>query len=155
VTPVLPFRLKARGTDEVAAWHVRSLSYRLHGLARLEPRTLILQWSGTAEVSEVKGTAVREYEERIPVREVMLPVAQVASLTLHGRWWRPRVVLRVTDLTILGAVPGSDQGVVTLWIAGRDWPLAVELITGLEIEQADAALAAAEGPPPLPPQPSA
>jgi len=65
------------------------------------------------------------------------------------------VVLRVTDLTILGAVPGSDQGVVTLWIAGRDWPLAVELITGLEIEQADVALAAAEGPPPLPPQPSA
>jgi len=151
VTPVLPFRLKTQGTDEVAPWHVRSLSYRLHGLARLESGALVLQWSGTAEVSEVKGTAVREYAEPMPVREVTLPVTQVASLTLHGRWWRPRVVLRVTDLAILAPVPGSDRGQVTLWIARRDWVLAGSLITGVEIEQADAALAAAEAPPPLPP----
>jgi hypothetical protein len=88
------------------------------------------------------------------VRSVTLPVTRVAQLALEGRWWRWRVVLRATDLAALADVPGARDGALTLWITRRDRAIAAELITNFEIQQADAALAAAEEPPPLPPAPS-
>jgi hypothetical protein len=152
VTPVLPFRLKAASETHIAAWHSRTVSYRIHGLARVEDGHLVLQWSGSAQVIEMKGTGSRVKEETLPVRTVRLPVTRVAGLALQGRWWRWRVVLRATDLAALAEVPGARDGGLTLWIARRDRALAAELIANLEIQQADAALAAAEEPPPLPPE---
>lgn len=152
MTSVLPFRLKAASETHIAAWHSRTVSYRIHGLARLEDGFLVIQWSGSAQVVEMKGTGSRVKEETLPVRTVRLPVTHVAGLALEGRWWRWRVVLRATDLAALAEVPGARDGALTLWIARRDRVLATELIANLEIQQADAALAAAEEPPPLPPE---
>ena len=118
---------------------------------RVEDLRLVLEWSGATEVIETKGTGTRVKEETLPVRTVTLPVTRVAQLALEGRWWRWRVVLRATDLAALAEVPGARDGALTLWIARRDRAIAAELITNLEIQQADAALAAAEEPPPLPP----
>lgn len=151
MTTVLPFRLKAASETQVAPWHTRTVSYRIHGLARVEDGHVVLQWSGAAEVIEVKGTGTRVKKETLPVRTVTLPVTRVAQLALAGRWWRWRVVLRATDLAALAEVPGARDGALTLWIARRDRAIAAELIINLEIQQADAALAAAEEPPPLPP----
>lgn len=151
MTTVLPFRLKAASETKVAPWHTRIATYRIHGLVRVEDTRLVLQWSGATEVIETKGTGTRVKEEALPVRTITLPVTRVAGLTLEGRWWRWRVVLRVTDLAALAEVPGARDGALTLWIARRDREIAAELITNLEIQQADAALAAAEEPPPLPP----
>ena len=151
VTAVLPFRLKAAAETQVAPWHTRIVSHRIHGLVRVEDMRLVLEWSGTAEVIETKGTGTRVKEETLPVRTVSLPVIRVARLVLEGRWWRWRVVLRATDLAAIAEVPGARDGALILWIARRDRALAAELITNLEIQQADAALAAAEEPPPLPP----
>lgn len=121
---------------------------------RVEDGRLVFQWSGAAEVIETKGTGTRVKEETLPVRTVSLPVTRVAQLALEGRWWRWRVVLRATDLAAFADVPGARDGTLTLWITRRDREIAAELITNLEIQQADAALAAAEEPPPLPPAPS-
>ena len=154
MTAVLPFRLKTAAETQVAPWHTRIVSYRIHGLMRVEDTRLVLEWSGTAEIIETKGTGTRVKEETLPVRTVTLPVTRVAQLALEGRWWRWRVVLRATDLAALAEVPGARDGALTLWIARRDREIAAELITNLEIQQADAALAAAEEPPPLPPAPS-
>lgn len=151
MTAVLPFRLKAASETQVAAWHSRTVSYRIHGLVRVEDGRLVLQWSGAAEVIEMKGTGARVKEETLPVRTVTLPVTRVAQLALEGRWWRWRLVLRATDLAALAEVPGARDGALILWIARRDRAIAAELIANLEIQQADAALAAAEEPPPLPP----
>ncbi len=151
MTPVLPFRLKAPGETHLARWHTRTVNYQIHGLMRLEDRRLVLEWSGLAEVFEVKGTAAKTYEESVPVQSVSLSVTRVASLTLEGGWWRPRVVLRSTDLAALADVPGTREGALTLFIARGDRALARDFITHVEIQQADAALAAAEAPPPLPP----
>jgi hypothetical protein len=149
VTTVLPFRLEAGDDTQVATWYTRSVSYTLHGILRLDERALVLQWSGTADVVEVKGTATRVSEEAVPVRTLALAIAHVAGATLRG-WWRPRVVLRARTLEALAPVPGAQAGAVTLWIARRDRAVAAELISGIEIMLADAALAAAEAPP-LPP----
>lgn len=151
MTPVLPFRLKAPDESHIARWHTRTVSFDIHGLARLDAGGLVLEWSGSAEVFEMKGTAARTYEESVPVRSVTLPVMRVASVALEGGWWRPRVVLRSTDLAALAGVPGTRDGALTLFIARGDRALARELMAHLEIQQADAALAAAEAPPPLPP----
>lgn len=151
MTAVLPFRLKAAAETQVAPWNTRIVSYRIHGLVRIEDTRLVLEWSGTAEIIETKGTGTRIKEEALSVRAVTLPVTRVAQLALEGRWWRWRVVLRATDLAALAEVPGARDGALTLWIARRDRSIAAELITNLEIQQADAALAAAEEPPPLPP----
>ena len=151
MTTVLPFRLKVKGESQVAAWHARSVSYRIHGIARLDERTLVLQWSGTASVSEVKGTAASDREEPLPVRTVELPIRRVAGLALLGGWWRPRVELRAADLESVADVPGARHGAVTLRIARRDRPLARERVANLEMQIADAALEAADAPPPLPP----
>jgi len=151
VTAVLPFRLKAAAETHVAAWHSRTVTYRIHGLVRVEDGHLVLQWSGAAEVIEMKGTGARVKEETLPVRTITLPVTRVAQLALEGGWWRWRLVLRATDLAALADVPGARDGALSLWIARRDRAIAVDLITNLEIQQADAALAAAEEPPPLPP----
>ena len=155
MTTVLPFRLKVATDTKVAAWHSRTVSYRIHGLTRVEDGNLVVQWSGAAEIVEMKGTGSHVKEETLPVRTITLPVTRVAGLTLEGRWWRWRVVLRVTDLAALAEVPGARDGALTLWIARRDREIAAELIADLEIQQADAALAAAEEPPPLPPPPDA
>jgi hypothetical protein len=149
VSAVLPFRLKAAGQSQVAAWYAREVSYRIHGVARIEERRLVLQWSGAAEISEVKGTAARVREEALPVRTVALPVTRVAGLRLRG-WWRLRIELHAADLELLAGMPGAERGMLTLWIARRDRAAAIELITDLEIQQADAALAGAEAPPALP-----
>lgn len=148
---ILPFRLEADDDSEVSPWYFRAVSYELHGLARLEEGRLVLQWSGTSEVTEIKGTATRVREEPLPVRRVVLPVTQIASVALEGGWWRPRVVLRVADLGVLSDIPGAARGALALRIARSDRALARDLITGIEILAADAALAAAESPPPLPP----
>lgn len=154
MTVALPFRLKATDESEVAAWYLRAVSYRLHGIARLEDGRLVIQWSGTSEVTEVKGTAARVREETLPVRSVALPITRITTVMLAGGWWRPRVVLRVADLSVLAAIPGAAHGALTLWIRRGDRALAQDLITGVEIQAADAALAAAEAPPPLPPESS-
>ncbi len=151
MTTVLPFRLKAGDDTQVASWYTRSVSYTLHGILRLDEHAVVVQWSGTADVVEVKGTATRVTEEAVPVRTLTVPITRIAGATIKGGWWRPRVVLRAKDLEALAPVPGARAGAVTLWIARRDRELAAELITGLEIMLADAALAAAEAPPPLPP----
>jgi hypothetical protein len=155
VTAVLPFRLRPASETQVEPWHTKTVSYRIHGLVRIEAGALVLEWSGAAEVVETKGTGTRVKEETLPVRTINVPVTRVARLALEGRWWRWRVVLRATDLAALAEVPGARHGALTLWIARRDRALATELITTLEIQQADAALAAAEEPPPpLPPDTS-
>lgn len=154
MTAVLPFRVKAASETQVAPWHSRIVSYRILGLVRLEDAGLVLQWSGAAEVVETKGTGTRVKEETLPVRTITLPVTRVAQLALEGRWWRWRLVLRATDLAALAQVPGARDGALILWFARRDRAIAAELITNFEIQQADAALAAAEEPPPLPPETS-
>ncbi len=147
---MLPFTLRVAGDTHVKTRDIRDVSYRVHGVAGLEGGALVLQWSGEQRITEVKGPEVSERVEALPVRTLRIPGARLGHVERRG-WWRSRVELVVTDLALVEGVPGAARGRLALRIAWRDRGLADEFISNVRVLMADAAIAAAEAPPPLPP----
>jgi len=147
---VLPFTLKVAGDSQYKTRDVREIRYQVHGVARLDGGALVLQWSGERYITEIKGPEVSERVEALPVTTLRIPGAGLGLIERRGRW-RPRVEVVVTDLALLEGVPGAARGRLALVIARRDTALADEFISNVRVVMADAAIAAAEAPPPLPP----
>ena len=141
---VVPFALKLPDESSVTRGQVLSKSFQVKGVARLEGDRLTLEWSGSIEITEVSGANVRTLRESVPAQRLVLPMARIASIELHGRWWRPFIELRATGIRPLDLVPTAAAGRVVLRLARRDRQVAAELVSQVQLEMADLALREAE-----------
>jgi len=142
--PVISFTLPVSHDQHVAGRQVVRRAARLQGLIRLENATLVIEWSGTIEWTEVRGPEVETRTEAVPATRREIPVGRLADVSVGG-WWRPRFELRATDLEALNGVPAAENGRWSLRISRAERRMANELVLNLRDEMADAALRAAEG----------
>jgi hypothetical protein len=138
MTGVLPFRLKVPGKDEFRGLRAVSISYRFHGVMRLEGALLVIEWQGAAQVQDVGALSVRDDRLDLPDERLTIPVSHLYRVTLAGGWWRPRLTLQAKSLRALAMVPSEDHGTVHFWYARRDRAAAIEMEAAL-----NAAIAAA------------
>jgi hypothetical protein len=131
MTCVLPFRLKVPGKDEFQGLHAVSISYRFHGVLRLEGALLAIEWQGAAQVQDVGALSVRDDRLALPDERLTVPVSHLYRATLAGGWWRPRLTLQAKVLRALAIVPSEDHGTVHLWYARRDRAAAIEMAAAL------------------------
>jgi hypothetical protein len=131
MNPILPFRLKVPGIDEVRDFEAVSISYRFTGRAALEGDELHLEWRGEAQVEEVGLLNVEDKKVSLPHESLVVPVHDLMRATLAGGWWRPRVTLHARNLGLLSIVPGEEGGVLNLWYARRDGLAAKQLVDAL------------------------
>ncbi len=106
----LPFILK-RSSDEITPGEYRSTTETAHGLLRLEPDRLVMQWR-THRATATMGAGYAEREEMDPMREVEVPLAWLAHAELVRRWrwlWpAPCLVVTASDLRAFESVSGPD-----------------------------------------------
>jgi hypothetical protein len=64
-------------------------------------------------------------------KSVRVPLADLDSVELRGRWFKRTLVIKARSLMLLAGVPGSKQGHVNLEIAVVDVPAAEQLVAGV------------------------
>lgn len=148
----IPFSLSLPKEATVDGSGVHSKVYQVRGMARLDGDRLTLEWSGSMEITEVRGTGVRTLRQSVPSQRLVLPASRIARFDLRGRWWKPYVELRTDGIAPLELVPTAAAGRVLLGIARSDWAIARELASHVQLAMADAALRDAERPRGLPQQ---
>lgn len=126
---------------------VFTTEYNLHGVARVEGPYLILEWSGNKKFIENRGIQVKLWTEPVPISCVSIPVSRLLHTQVHGRFFRVRLELQVSDLTTLASFPGEKQGQVTLWLKRKDRNSAKDLVNTIQFEAAELLLQEAEGKP--------
>lgn len=145
--PILavPFSLDQAKETNIERGRVRSKAFQVRGIARMEADRLTLEWSGSMEITEIDGANVRNLRQSVPAQRLVLPAARIARIELRGRWWKPYIELRTTGISPLELVPTAEGGRVFLRITRRDWSIARDLVSHVNLEMADAALRDAEG----------
>ena len=144
--PILavPFSLAQAKETNIERGRVQSKAFQVRGIARMEADRLTLEWSGSVEITEIQAGDVRNLRQSVPAQRLVLPAARIAKMELRGRWWKPYIELRTTGIGPLELVPTAQGGRVLLRITRRDWGLARELVSHVNLEMADAALRDAE-----------
>ena len=145
--PILavPFSLAQPKETSIDRGRVQAKEFQVRGIARMDGNRLTLEWSGSVEITEIQAGNVRNLRQSVPAQRLVLPASHIAKIELRGRWWRPFIVLQTTGLGPLELVPTASGGRVLLRITRRDWGLARELVSHVNLELADAALRDAEG----------
>jgi|SRR5438105_609914 len=144
--PILtvPFWLALGKETSVHRERVQSKVFQVRGVARWEGDRLTLEWSGSVDITEVHGKSVRNLRQSVPAQRLVLPPSRIAGIEARGRWWRPYIEVRTTDLGPLEIVPTASGGQVLLRISRRDWRAARDLASHVQLEMADVALRDAE-----------
>jgi hypothetical protein len=144
--PILavPFSLALGKETNVDRGNVQSKVFQVRGVARWESDRLTLEWSGSVDITEIHGGNVRNLRQSVPAQRLVLPAASIASIEARGRWWRPYIELRSTGIGPLDLLPTASAGRVYLRIARRDWSIARDLVSHIQLEMAEVALSGAE-----------
>ena len=152
--PILavPFSLSLPKDTSVDGSGVQSKAYQVRGMARLDGDRLTLEWSGSVDITEVRGTGVRTMRQSVPAQRLVLPASRIARFEPRGRWWKPYIELRTDSIAPLELVPTAAAGRVLLRIVRGDWGAARDLASHVQLAMADAALHDAERPGGLPSQ---
>jgi serine/threonine protein kinase len=90
---------------------------RAHGLARIDERTLFLEFQTT-----FLGLV------SLPAREERIPLDQIQSLHFKKGWWSAQVLIGAYRIATLSRVAGSRQGQLSLKINRRDRKLAQQFV---------------------------
>lgn len=113
--PRLPFRLKVPKRDTIDGAGVTSTVLQVHGYLHVDGDRLVVQWGGTAKVTEVGAAGVRNEAEPLPNELLEVPVADLHRAELMGGWFRPRLTVQARTVGILATVPTEEFGVVNFW----------------------------------------
>lgn len=102
----LPFSF-TRTSDAIKGAVYTSTSESVHGLLRVEEERLVFQWRVTRTTAHM-GSGYESKDETEPVREVSVPLAQIAAAELRPArlFSAPRLVLRASDLRAFEGVAG-------------------------------------------------
>ena len=141
----VPFALSPGKETQVDRGRVQTKEYQVRGIARWESDRLTLEWSGSVEIVDIQGGSVRNLRQSVPAQRLVLPAGRIAHIEARGRWWKPVIELRTMNIGPLELVPTASGGRVFLRIARRDWGMARELVSHVQLEMADAALREAHG----------
>lgn len=146
----LPFTLERERVVFGAREYVTTTE-TVHGLLRLEGAWLAIQWRAHRTV-ERYGREMRVDDEVDAVREIVLPLADLAAATLRrrGRWWFSSYELELTaaNLRAFEEIAGAaglkldHPAQLRLGIASRDRVAAAEFAA--DVALARAALASGE-----------
>lgn len=144
--PILavPFSLSLPKDTIVDGSGVQSKVYQVRGMARLDGDRLTLEWSGSVDITEVRGAGVRTLRQSVPAQRLVLPASRIARFEARGRWWKPHIELRTDSIGPLELVPTAAAGRVILRILRGDWSAARDLASHVQLAMADAALHDAE-----------
>ena len=144
--PILavPFSLVQAKETNIERGRVQSKEFQVRGIARMEGDRLTLEWSGSVEITEIQGGDVRNLRQSVPAQRLVLPAGRIAKIELRSRWWKPYIELRTTGIGPLELVPTAEGGRVLLRLTRRDWSIARELVSHVNLEMAEAALRDAE-----------
>lgn len=148
----LPFTI-SRSDDVVGVREITSTREQLHGLLRLEADSLIIQWR-TSRTTDRVGLEIRTDRELEAVREIVVPLAALASARVRRTWfrWPPGQYLFLTaaDLRAFEEVAGASglrlkhPAELVVRVAAGVHAAAKEFAGELELALADRALQAAE-----------
>jgi hypothetical protein len=144
--PILavPFSLSLPKKASVDGGGVQSTVYQVRGMARLDGDRLTIEWSGSVDITEVRGGGVRTMRQSVPAQRLVLPASRIARFEARGRWWKPYIELRTDSIAPLELMPTAAAGRVILRIARSDWGAARDLASHVQLAMADAALHEAE-----------
>lgn len=127
--PSLALALRIPGESRVdGPGSALTREHDVRGLASVRGAELVVEWSGTTRVSEVRGHAAEVRREPFPPGRRGIPLAALTSIWRRGWWWRPRVELRVAELDALRGVPGADGAVLALMVDRADLECAGQLV---------------------------
>jgi hypothetical protein len=93
-----------------------------HGLIRPDEDCLVLEF----QVQDSLGGVFRGRP-----KSVRIPLADLESVELKGRWLRRTLVIQARSLISMAKMPGSKQGRVELKIARANLPAAERLVAGI------------------------
>jgi hypothetical protein len=102
--------------------HVYGGLAECHGLIRPEGDCLILEF----QVQDNFWGIIRGRP-----RSVRIPLADLDSVEMRGRWFGRRLAIKARSLISLAGVPGSKQGQVEFEIARADVSAAENLVAGM------------------------
>jgi len=121
-------------------FHVHHTFYRVYGLLRLEHDHLALEFQSRENVlGLIRG----------PIRNITVPLDEIADLTLgKGLWGGRNLRLRTFRLQVLRKFPGALQGCCQLSIRRVDASLAEQLVNTVELQRAERHLRWLENPEP-------
>jgi hypothetical protein len=144
--PILavPFSLALAKETMFDRGRVQSKAFQVRGVVRLEADRLIIEWSGSVEITEIQSGSVRNLRQSVPAQRLVLPTSRIAHIELRSRWWKPYIELRTAGIGPLDLVPTASAGCVDLHVARRDKAIAKEFVSHVQLEMADAALKDAE-----------
>lgn len=107
---VLPFTI-VRGTDVFNREGVTSTTETVHGLLRFDGEALHVQWR-LHRATDRYGAETRSDQEVEPVRDAVIPLADLAGAEVRRSWWswrgRSRLRLHAASLDAFAAIAGSD-----------------------------------------------
>jgi len=149
--PGILFTLKTAGESSIDHGRAFAATYQLTGHAWVDGSSLVIEWGGSSDITEVGPGLVRQATRPIPVGRVTVPVARLVGIELRGRWWRPRIELISFDPGAFSAVPSGAGGRLRLYLPRHQMAPAQEWVTTVKLEMADHALRAAEAEDQLPP----
>lgn len=149
----LPFLVK-RSHDVIGRGAITSTQEQVHGLLRLEPDRLVIQWR-VARTIDQYGPVIRSDHELEPLREVAVPLHGLAGARVRIAWWRwgrgARLVLTAADLDAFAPVAGeagfrsTHPAELILRIRASNRQAAREFVGDLNLALAEQALRLAEG----------
>jgi hypothetical protein len=149
----LPFTI-SRSDDVVGVREITSTREQLHGLLRLEGDDLIIQWRTSRTTDRVGLEIIRTDRELDAVREIVVPLAALASARVRWTWlrWPPGQYLFLTavDLRAFEEVAGASglrlkhPAELVVRVAAGVHAAAKEFAGELDLALADRALRAAE-----------
>ena len=107
----VPFTLKRSSDLWDAEGGYQSRTETAHGLVRLEADRLVFQWR-LAVQTEVYGETYETREEIEPVKEIVIPLDNVAGAVVPERpWWSlagPKLVITASDLLAFEKIAGQQ-----------------------------------------------
>lgn len=113
---------------------------RADGILRLETGRLVVEVEIVQSTTTTDGTGHAVDTERLGRRDLEIPFEEIVTVTLHGRWWLPKIRIQTNSLRPFEGLPGAKRGLVSFRIARRNWASALILIQELEFARADADL---------------
>ena len=107
----VPFTLKRSSDLWDAKGGYESRTETANGLVRLEADRMVIQWR-LAVRTEVYGTTYETREEIEPVKEIVIPLEDVAGAVVPERpWWSlvgPKLVITASDLLAFEKIAGQQ-----------------------------------------------
>jgi hypothetical protein len=95
------------------------------GILRVDENALILEF-------EIKDNLFGVLKSGI--KEVIIPIQYIDSVTLNKSWLRTALVVRVQSLKLLGHIPKHNQGQIWLYISRNNRDIASQFASFLRLK---------------------